>query len=130
MNKNHFKEIEPGVHIATDDHPIKKVWALNDNYPDFVTCVKFDNISDPHHDIEECKILFKEKIKKAFDLFSREITEKINEAEEDGNEIFRKELLLKRKKCREIVLNDLSIFKNLDDLLNSIPEDLKPYWNK
>jgi hypothetical protein len=127
MNK-HFKEIEPGVYVATEKHPITKVWALNEKYPDFATCVRFDNVSEPSHDIEECKVLLREKLKKAFDLFSKEITDKIYEAEEVGDEKSRKEMLLKRKKSRDVVCSDLSLIDNLEDLVSLIPEDLKPYW--
>lgn len=110
------------------DELLRSFWALNDKYPDYVTCVRFDGASAPYHDMDEVKALFKSILLKNIGLEIYLLNEKIEIAEEKGESIL--PFLEQRKILRDLKYMDLSPYHTIEELHALLPETLKPYWRK
>lgn len=113
-----------------DDPLLNKFWDLNKKYPDFMHAVNFDHASDPQHDIEICKKIFMLKLNAALEKCLKDITLKIEDAEEDGNDELRKQLLAQRKQLKTLANIDLSRVETVDDLIAMKPDQLLPFWGE
>lgn len=104
-----------------DEH-LLAMWALNDKYPDYVTCVRCDGASAPFHDLEECKKEFLKKLTLYLDEKILSINKNIEIAQENGQDVA--DLLAKRKAYRAYSSLDVSKCQTMDELTNLFPKDL------
>ena len=107
---------------------MKPLWDLNDKYPLFVTCVEWDHVSAPKHNLAACVLVLNKKLAIAFNDYTKAINLQIEQAEEDFNDDLKRELLLKRKNLRDKLKQDFSKMKNVDELLLMVPDELKLYF--
>ena len=98
-----------------EERLIRMKWELNDRYPDYCGHIVFDGISEPKHDLVECK-------KKHAFLVNAEIQKKldslkllIEQSEEDGASSL-VELLSRRKLLKGHANPDLSSVSVIDQL--------------
>jgi len=113
------------ITTTSDDDPlINEYWDLNRKYPDFV------HASSPKHDMEGCKKFFMLKLNVALEKALKDITEKIEAAEEDGEDELRKQLLAQRKQLKALSSIDLSHVETVDELIALKPEQLLEFWEK
>ena len=124
------KECDHVIAPEKPDEFLQELWDLNDKYPDFIHAVKFDHVSSPEHDMDECKKIFMKKITSSLELALKDITLKIEEAEEDGQDELRKQLLAQRKQLKTLSSIDLSLVKSIDDLISLKPAQLQQFWEK
>lgn len=123
--------IENGKEIVIGDEEEKAVlmfWSLNESYPQYVGHLMFDGVSEPKHDMVECKKRHTLLLKDACDHEMKSITEQIEIAQENGKDII--DLLAQRKSIRSMVSMDLSEINTIDQLVISVPDTLKKYWTK
>lgn len=106
------------------DKFMQEYWDLNKKYPEFQTCVEFDHASSPSHNIEECKKLFTVMVEEKLHKSLKNIALQIGMAEEQDNEVLRKQLIVKRKELRTLYNLDLSKVQTVDDLVNLKPEGI------
>ncbi len=104
------------------DEFIKAFWALNDKYPQYVSCVCFDGASLPFHDMEECKKTFQKTLSRKLDEKILSINKNIEIAQENGQDVA--DLLAKRKAYRAYGSLDVSKCQTMDELTNLFPKDL------
>lgn len=105
-------------------------WALNDKYPEYTGHCGWDGVNEPFHDMVECRKHHAKLMGKACQDAIAELRTRIEIAMEDGDTALVNELMVKRKAIRQHIGKDFSSCKTVDDLRSSIPEELKPYWNK
>lgn len=110
------------------DEFLKSLWALNDKYPDYVGCTRFDGASFAFHDMQEVKKEFKRILLKGIEKEIASLSERIEIAQENGESIW--DLLSQRKNFRTLKDIDISTFNTIEELHAIIPETLKPYWRK
>lgn len=100
----------------------KAFWALNDKYPDYVHCVRYDGVNPAFHDLDQCKKSFQKKINDAVDAKISNINKNIEMAQENGQDLTN--LLAERKRIRAYSSLDTSQCQTIDDLINLYPKDL------
>lgn len=110
------------------DEFLKSLWDLNDRYPDYVTCTRFDGASFAFHDMDEVKKEFKRILLKGIEKEISSLSERIEIAQENGESTL--DLLSQRKNFRSLKDTDVSTFNTIEELHTLIPESLKPYWRK
>lgn len=104
------------------DEFLLSLWALNDQYPEYVGCTRFDGASPAFHDMDECKKCFERKLKKALDDKIATINKNIEIAQENGQDVA--DLLAQRKSYRANYALDTSSIQTIDELINLYPKDL------
>lgn len=104
------------------DEFLLSLWALNDKYPDYVGCVRFDGASTAFHDIDECKKFFQAKVNQKIDEKISSINKNIELAQENGQDVT--DLLAQRKAVRSYGSLDISSVLTIDELINLYPKDL------
>ncbi len=110
------------------DEFLKSLWGLNDRYPDYVGCTRFNGASLAYHDMDDVKKTFKEILIKGIEKEIASLNEQIEVAQEKGESTL--DLLGKRKDLRTLKTMDLSPFNTIEELHSLIPETLKSYWRK
>lgn len=101
-------------------------WALNDKYPQYIGHLTFDGISEPNHDMTECKKRHASLLTQAYEKELKILNDQIEIAQEDGKDIT--PLFAQRKTLRAMVSQDLSGINTIDELVNSIPELFRKHW--
>lgn len=114
----------------TEERQQRAYWDLNTKYPEYVGHCRWDGVSEPFHDMVECRKHHARLTNKAIEAARTDINKKIELAEESGDDATKKGLLMKRSALRQNVDKDFSGCKTVDDLRSSVPEELKLYWNK
>jgi hypothetical protein len=130
---NMLKKMVDGIEQICSDAEeklIKDFWALNEKYPEYVGHCAFDGVNSSYHDMVECRKHHKHLIAKAHDMAKEDLNKRIEIAQEEGNDLMYKSLLPQRKELRMHLSKEFDVCKTVDDLRSSIPEALKPYWNK
>lgn len=128
-----LKKLSDGKEVLlsdTEERQQRGFWALNEKYPEYVGHCGWDGVNEPFHNIVECRKHHKSLVQKAHDLAKADLTKQIEMAQEDGLSSTEKLLFAQRKALRAHLDKDFSSCKTVDELRFSIPEDLKPYWNK
>lgn len=105
-------------------------WALNDKYPEYTGHCGWDGVNEPFHDMVECRKHHKNLLSKAYDTSKADLDKKIEIAQEEGNDAMHKSLLAQRKALRVHLDMNFDGCQTVDQLRSSIPESLKPHWNK
>lgn len=116
------------THQKEADALLQDFWDLNAKYPEYVTCVRFDHVSPPFHDMEECKLLFLQKLVEASDAAAKDLTTHFEIAIEDGLPV--QDILKARKLIRGLKSIDISSVTTIDDLVSKKPHELEAYWRK
>lgn len=110
------------------DEFLKSLWALNDKYPEYVGCTRFDGASPAFHDMSEVKKVFKRDLLIAIEMGIATLNEKMEVLQEEGTSV--SSTLEQRRAIRSLKEIDLSPFNTIEELHAIIPESLKPYWRK
>lgn len=111
--------------ITVQDKPdqfLQAFWDLNLKYPEYTTCVRFNHISSPFHDMDECKKVFSLKLNAAIDNEIDKLNQQIMISEEEGLDIA--DFLKDRRKLRNYYKIDLSKCDTIDKLIAAWPKDL------
>lgn len=114
----------------TEERQQRAYWALNDSYPEYVGHCGWDGVSEPVHDMVECRKHHTSLMNKAVQNSIVDINKKIEIAEEQGNAALRESLLIQRKVIRSHMNKDFNSCKTVQELRSSVPDELKPCWNK
>lgn len=110
------------------DELLKSFWSLNEKYPDYVTCMRFDGVNPPYHVIEEAREIFRKKLLSHIEKCIISISENIEIFQEDGLDIT--ELLNLRKKFRSYKNLNLLSCQTVEELESFFPKDLKEFSSK
>jgi len=101
-----LKKMVNGKEIICSDEEevlIRKMWALNEKYPDFCGHLSFDGVSEPFHDIIECKKKLKQLVAQEIELALTILRDYIEMAEENGDEYLKKVTIGKRKEIKGLL---------------------------
>lgn len=106
---------------------IQSMWAMSQQYPEFAEAVSFDGVNPPSYDVPSLKRIFLESINKAIEAGIKDMTQKIEIAQEEGQDPA--EFFLQRKMIRAAAANlDCSAGQTPEDFLALKPSCLLPYW--
>jgi len=125
-----YKNVD-GVQIKMspeEEAHTRAYWALNDQYPLYTGSIAFDGLNAPYVLIDQARINHKELLTGACDIEMKELTKQIEIAQEDGLDT--SALFAKRKALRSVPDMDLSGYNTIDELIASVPQDLKKYWQQ
>lgn len=100
---------------------IRAFWAETEKYPEFLDAI-IDHPLKPHIiNMPRARELQKEWLKRASEWKVKELTEKLEMAQEDGDDDLCSLLLKQRKEARHSPSVDLSNCKTLEDLRAAVP---------
>ena len=106
-----------------EERLIRLKWALNDKYPEYVGHLMFDGVSEPKHDMVECRKTHKKWHDAAVDEKIAEINRQYEIAQEDGLDFTT--LMQQRKALRKLKEKTFDDCQTVDDLRSSVPDELK-----
>lgn len=109
-----------------EEAAILAYWEFNNKYPKYQDACQFDGANMPVVSLDRAKELHQQQISWAVDQELIKITEAIQIAAEDGDDTTA--LLAKRKLVRSYKNMDLSAITTIDELVATIPDELKPYF--
>lgn len=107
---------------------VRAFWDLNTRYPEYVGHCSFDGVNPAYHDMENCKIKHAVYINRCIELALNDVNDSIEKAQEEGTDL--QSLYQRRKAIKALSNQDLRKHQNIDELRNSIPNELNPYWEK
>lgn len=111
-----------------EERTLRAYWALNEKYPLYHGVIAYDGLNDPYILMDQAKICHKDMLAKACDIEMKELTKQIEIAQEDGLDV--SALFVKRKALRAMPEMNLTQYNTLDELMASVPDDLKKYWQQ
>ena len=124
-----LKKMVDGVEVICspeEEAAILAYWEFNTKYPKYYDACQFDGINMPVVNLDKAKEMHQQQISWAVDQELIKITEAIQIAAEDGDDTTA--LLAKRKLVRSYKNMDLSAITTIDELVATIPDELKPYF--
>jgi hypothetical protein len=101
-------------------------WDLNNKYGIYTGSIAFDGINPPFVIIEQARVNHMEYMQGLITKLIEDLNKEIEIAQEDGLDTSL--LFGKRKTLRAYLSMDLSTYNTLDELIASVPEELKIYW--
>ncbi len=107
---------------------IKSYWEANRLYPKYNAFIGFDWKTPHFEDIEKAKIHHKKYILAAIDMKLKELQTKLEIAQEEKDFSSVEAILLEKKKVRSFQSLNFDSCTSLQDLMDSIPQELKHYW--
>lgn len=101
-------------------------WDLTKKYPYYSGSIAFDGINPPEILIEQARINHKEILSGVIDAEMKQLNQQIEIAQEDGLDVT--DLFSYRKFLRSTLEMDLTGYNSIDELIASVPDQLKKYW--
>ena len=118
------------VLTPNEERQQRAFWDLNTKYPEYSGHCGWDGVSEPFHDMVECRKHHARLTEKAIEAAKQDLNKKIEIAQEEGNAAMHQSLLAQRKALRQHEGKDFNGYVSIEHLRSSVPEVLKPYWNK
>lgn len=118
-----LKKIVDGVEIELskeEESHVRQFWDFNNKYPEYTDCNKYDRLNAPFICIETAKSIHKTNIKKIIDEKTLDLSKKIEYAEESFDEKSKIEFLKIRKILKDILIQDFSYCKTVEELKNHL----------
>lgn len=114
-----LKKMVDGVELICSDEEerlILKKWSLNEKYPEYRGHLMFDGISEPQHDLVQCSIHHKGMIEQVISESIEKINRQIEEAEDNGYDSLKSDLISKRKSIKSLIQFEEKSFKSVDEM--------------
>lgn len=126
-----LKKMVDGKEIVCSDEEerlIRMKWALNTQHPEYSGHLAFDGVSEPYHVMDDCKKKFCDYLAQAIERYLKDVNEKIETCEENGDESTRLALLAQRKQAKDLYSLDISHCTSVQELKDMIPAQLNYHW--
>ena len=115
MEKLHKVVDGKKVYIEEEEEKhLRHFWSLNESYREYSDSIIYDGSSMPSINMDRAKQLHKLHTERLVEKKLKEINHRMEIAQEESQDLT--DLFLERKKVRELLNQDISEAKNLDDL--------------